>query len=168
MEEALKNKSIIEIDMLPKWDKIYCGICLLINDQAILMLNFNDESGEFDGYTLLKSDDLSKYRIWELDEYSELKNDNREQFLSIVNIEDYSDLKTAFSNLTDELISIFTYDNTESYFVGKIEEINKNSILLKLINESSEWIETEKFDFDEISYIGFRTGYELELMNKVL
>jgi len=168
MEEAVKNKSIIDIDMLPNWDSIYCGICLLINDQIILILNFSEELEKFDGYTLLKSKDLGKYRTWELEEYSQLKNDNKDEFINSINIEDFSDLKSALSNLTNELISVFTYDDTESYFVGQIEKINKNSIVLKLINESSEWIESEKFDFDEISYIGFRTTYEIELNNNVL
>jgi len=168
MEEAIKNKSIIDIDMLPNWDAIYCGICLQINDLILLMLNFNKELGKFDGFTLLKSKDLGKYRIWETEEYSQVQNDNREELINSINFEYFSNLKTALSNLKGELISVFTYDSTESYFVGKIEKINQSSIVLKLINESSEWIKSEIFNFDEISYVGFRTAYELEIMNNVL
>ena len=168
MEEAVRNKSIIDIDMLPNWDRIYCGICLSINDKILLMLNFNEELGEFDGFTLLKSKDLGKYRAWEIDEYSELKNDNKDKLIKSIRLEDFTDLKSALSNLSEELISIFTYDDTESYFVGKIEKINEDSIVLKLINESSEWIGSEEFNFDEISYIGFRTAYEQELIKNVV
>jgi hypothetical protein len=166
MEEAVKNKAIIDIDMQPNWDSIYCGICLSINDQNILMLNFNEELGAFDGFTLLNTKDLGKYRTWELDEYTELKNDNKDKLLSSIRVEDFKDLKSALSNLTEELISIFTYEDNESFFVGKIEKMNENSFVLKLINEDSEWIGSQEFEFDEISYLGFRTVYEYELTQK--
>lgn len=163
MEEAIKNKSIIDLDMAPNWDNMYCGICLQMNDEVLLMLNFNEEFGEFDGFTLLKSEDLGQFRAWESEEYSSLINDNKDEFINSISTEDYSDFKTALSNLSNELISIFTYDDTETYYVGKIEKINKDSIVMKLMNERSEWIDSEKFDLDEISYVGFRTAYEVEL-----
>lgn len=168
MKEAIENRLIIQIDMLPNWDSIYCGICLLSNDQVILMLNFNHELGEFDGFSILKNKDLSKYRFWDSEDYAQLKNDNSAKFIHSIAIEDFSDIKSALSNLTNELISIFTYVDTESYYVGQIEKINKNSIDLKLLDENAEWLETEKFDFDEISYIGFRTNYEFELIDNVV
>ncbi len=37
---------------------------------------------------------------------------------------------------------------------------------LKLLNEDSEWIGNEKVKIEEITYIGFRTSYEKELLNK--
>ena len=165
MLEAIQKKLIIDIDMFPNWNHIYCGICLLMNDEIIVMLNFNEDVGSFDGYTILKNKDLSKFRYWESQEYAQLKNDNKEELINAINTEHYSNLITALSHLSHELISIFTYDNTESYFVGQIEKINPKSVQLKLINEGSEWIVSKKIKLDKISYIGFRTSYEFGIMN---
>ena len=39
---------------------------------------------------------------------------------------------------------------------------------LKLLNEDAEWIDNKKIKIKEITYIGFRTSYEKQLLNKTL
>lgn len=168
MKDIIKQKLLIDIDTAPNWKKVYSGICLLVNSEIILLLNFNDETSEFDGYSILKNKDFKKYRVWEKEDYTKLKNDNSTELIKEIEIEDFSDLLSSLRNLMTELIAIFTYDDEESYYVGKILSINDSMIELKLIDEDSKWVDTEIINLEEISYVGFRTSYETELIKNVL
>ena len=168
MEEIIKQKLIIDIDTAPNWDKVYSGICLALNQEIILLLNYNDDSFEFDGFSILKVKDFEKYRIWEKEEYKELKNDNSKEEIINLNLEKFIDLKTSLTNLKSELIAIYTYDDENSYFVGKIENLDDKIVELKLISQDSEWLDNRKIDLKNISYIGFRTSYEKELIKNVV
>jgi hypothetical protein len=168
LEEIIKQKLIIDIDTAPNWDKVYSGICLALNQEIILLLNYNDDTFEFDGFSILKVKDFEKYRVWEKEDYKELKNDNSKEQIKDLNLEMFTDLKTSLTNLKPELIAIYTYDDENSYFVGKIENFEGEMIDLKLISENSEWLDNRKIDLNEISYIGFRTSYEKELIKNVV
>jgi len=168
LEEIIKQKLIIDIDTAPNWDKVYSGICLALNQEIILLLNYNDDSFEFDGFSILKVKDFEKYRIWEKEEYKELKNDNSKEEIINLNLEKFIDLKTSLTNLKSELIAIYTYDDENSYFVGKIENLDDKIVELKLISQDSEWLDNRKIDLKNISYIGFRTSYEKELIKNVV
>lgn len=163
MEDIIKQKLVIDIDTAPNWDKVYSGICLVANSEIIMLLNFNDETGEYDGFSILKNKDFKKYRIWEKEDYTELKNDNSKEQLKNLNIQDFTDLKSSFRSLISELIAVYTYADQESYFVGKVLSINNRWIELKLIDKESKWIDNKKIELDKISYVGFRTSYEIEL-----
>ena len=168
MKDIIEQKLVIDIDTAPNWDKVYSGICLVANSEIVLLLNFNEETAEFDGFTIVKNKDFEKYRVWEKDDYAELKNDNSAELLKTINVECFSDLKSSLKNLMSELIAIYTYDDEESYFVGKILSINDSSIELKLIDKDSKWTNKEKIKIKEISYVGFRTAYETKLIKNVL
>jgi len=66
----------------------------------------------------------------------------------------------------EELIAVFTEADDDSYFVGQIKNLTENEAELKLMNEDAEWIENKKINIAEITYIGFRTSIEKELLNK--
>lgn len=168
MKDIIKQKLVIDIDTAPNWDKVYSGICLVANSEIVLLLNFNDGTAEFDGFTIVKNKDFEKYRVWEKEDYAELKNDNSAELLKSINIDNFSDLKSSLKHLMSELIAIYTYDDEDSYFVGKISSINDSSIELKLIDKDSKWTEKEKIKIEEISYVGFRTSYETKLIKNVL
>lgn len=168
MKDIIKQKLVIDIDTAPNWDKVYSGICLVANSEIVLLLNFNEETAEFDGFTIVKNKDFEKYRVWEKEDYAELKNDNSTELLKGINIENFSDLKSSLKHLISELIAIYTYDDEDSYLVGKILSINDSSIELKLIDKDSKWTGKEKIKIEEISYVGFRTSYETKLIKNVL
>ena len=164
MEDIIKQKLVIDIDTAPNWDNVYSGICLIANAEIVLLLNFNEDTGEFDGFSILKSKDAQKYRIWEKEEYQELKNNNSEALLKDFTAEHFTDFKTALNHLKTELIAVYTYDDQEAYYVGKLITSDADVVELQLLNENSEWVNIEKINPNEISYIGFKTSYEQELL----
>ncbi|MFG4002823.1 hypothetical protein [Flavobacterium aquidurense] len=137
MEEIAEKRLIVDIDLAPNVDNVYTGKCIIANSEIVMILNFDEENGEFDGYTIVKNSDVEKYRTWEEIDYAELKNDNSESLVANINLNDFTDLEKSLKNLVSEIVSIFTYDDEDSFLVGKILWATNDSIELHLIDEES-------------------------------
>ena len=133
-----------------------------------MLLSFDEENGKFDGYTIVKNIDVEKYRTWEEEDYAELKNDNSESLLANINLKNFKDLEKSLKSLVSEIVSIFTYDNEDSFFVGKILWVTNDSVELHLIDEDSNWSENEIIKLNDISYLGFNTEYEREIKKNMV
>ena len=168
MDEIVEEKLIIDIDLAPNVDEIYTGKCLVSNSEIFLLLNFNEENGEFDGFIIVKNSDVEKYRKWEEDDYVELKNDNSKSFLANIDLNRFTDLQSSLRSLTSEFVAIFTYDDVNAYFVGKVLEVNNDSVKLYLVDKDSKWTDIEVIKFSDISYLGFDTEYEREIKNNLV
>lgn len=168
MEEIAKQRLIIDIDLSPNVDDVYTGKCLVANSEIVMLLNFDEENGEFGGFTIVKNSDVEKYKIWEGDDYAELKNDNSESLMAKIALNKFIDLESSLKNLTSEFVAIFTYDDEDNFFVGKVLSVNKDSVELHLVDEDSKWNEIEKIKLRDISYLGFDTEYEREIQKNVV
>lgn len=167
MQEAIKNRVPIHVDLQPKRDKLYSGICLKKNDEIFIFICFNDETKEYDGFAIIRNYEIDKYREWDEEELNEIKNNNYAEFIGKLPLDRMHNMFDCLSELkNEELISIFIESDDDSYFVGRIKNLTKNKMELKLINEDADWINKEKIKIDEITYIGFRTIIERDLLNK--
>ena len=168
MKNAIKNRIPIDVDIAPLRDEIYSGICLKANGKIMILVNFDYEQSEFTGITILLDNDVSQYRYWDDEELSEIKNNRVKHYEELLPIDNLDTLKDCFIYLKNkELVSFFTKDDANSYYVGQIISVNQKQIEVKLINQDSEWIGCEKFDIDEINYIGFDTKYEYDLAKQI-
>nr|WP_294937974.1 hypothetical protein [uncultured Flavobacterium sp.] len=168
LEETIKKRQIIDIDTAPNTDNVYTGMCLIANSEIVMLLNFDEENGEFDGFTIVKNKDVENFRIWEEDEYSELKNDNSESLIANIDLNNFKDLESSLQSLSSELVAIFTYDDEDDFFVGKILSVKKESVELHLVDEDAKWNEIEIVKLNDISYLGFDTSYEREIKKNVV
>ena len=168
LDDIIKEKKIIDIDLAPNTDHVYSGRCLVANSEIMMLLNFDEDNGEFDGYTIVKNNDVEQYRIWEENEYSELKNDNSEIFTAAIDLSNFIDLEHSLKSLVSQFVAIFTYDDEDGYFVGKVLSVENNSVELHLVDEDFKWDEIEIIKLDDISYLGFDTEYEREIKKSLL
>jgi len=168
MEEIAEQRLIIDIDLAPNVDAVYTGKCIVANSEIVMLLNFDEENEKFDGYTIVKNSDVEKYRTWQEEDYTELKNDNSESLLANINLKDFKDLEKSLKSLVSEIVSIFTYNNEDSFFVGKILWVTNDSVELHLIDEDSNWSENEIIKLNDISYLGFETEYEREIRKNMV
>jgi hypothetical protein len=167
MKNEIENRIPIHVDLSPNRDNVYSGICLKSNDEVFIFICFNEDTKEFDGFAIIRSYEIEHYREWNAEELSEIKNNNYSDFIGQLALEKMSTMSQCLSELKhQELVAIFDESDDDSYFVGKIENITADEVVLKLINEDGEWIESEKIKIDEIRYLGFGTSYEKELLNK--
>ena len=168
MEEIAESRLIVDIDLAPIVNAVYTGKCVVANSEIVMLLNFDEENKKFDGFTIVKNNDIEKYRTWEEEDYTELKNDNSESLLANINLKNFKDLEKSLKSLVSEVVSIFTYDNEDSFFVGKILWVTNDSVELHLIDEDSNWSENEIIKLNDISYLGFNTEYEREIKKNMV
>jgi hypothetical protein len=74
------------------------------------MLNYDEESFEFDGYSIYKNDDVSKYRVWEQDESKDVKIEESKEWISKIDINQFTNLVSSVESLKGELVAVNTYD----------------------------------------------------------
>ena len=149
-------------------EKRYTGICVAQNDEILMLLNFNEESSIFDGFTIFRDADVDLYREWDDADLALIKQDNSKEQLSEINLTGFKSFDSALQELDSKLISVFTTDDFDSYYVGALIEINENIISLKLMSENGDWLDTIELEVDTIWYIGFDTIYEKELEKSAL
>ncbi|AEE20416.1 hypothetical protein [Dokdonia sp. 4H-3-7-5] len=167
MQKIIKNRIPIHVDLAPNRNEVYSGIYLKSNNNIFVFINFNDDSKEYDGFAIIRNFEIQKYREWDDNELSEIKNNNYTNFIGKLPLEKMNNFFKCLLILeNEELITVFTETDDDSYYVGRIENISENEVELKLINENAEWIENEKIKINAISYIGFGTCYEKALLDK--
>ena len=167
MQETIKNRIPIHIDLAPNRDKLYSGIGLKSNDEIFIFVCFNDETNEFEGYAIVRNYEIDKYREWDEEELGEIENDNSDDLINELRLEKMNNMLECLSELkSDKLIAIYTESDDKSYYVGKIENLTEKKVELKLLDEDAEWIENKIINIKEITYIGFRSNYERELADK--
>ncbi|MFC0878963.1 hypothetical protein ACE01N_20380 [Saccharicrinis sp. FJH2] len=165
MENAIKNRIPIHVDLQPNRDEVYSGICLKDNQDVFIFICFNEEIKEYDGYAILRSNEIERYRYWDKEELDEIVNDNHADFIDKLLLDKMDSFYECLDSLREkELIAIFTADDNDSYYVGKIENLTETDLTLKLISESSEWLDSKDLKIKDITYIGFDTSYETELI----
>lgn len=169
MENAIKNRIPIHVDLEPNRDEVYTGICIKENHEVFIFICFNEETKEYDGFAILRSQEIEKYRYWNNEELSEIKTDNHKDFLNKLPLDKMNSFHDCLVALRErELIAIFTSDDNDSYYVGEIKNLSDSKVTLRLLSESSEWLDEKEIVIDDITYIGFDTSYENELIKNVL
>lgn len=51
------------------WKKEYAGMCLVSNEEILLILNNSEELEIFDGFTIFRIEDFESYYPWNRDDY---------------------------------------------------------------------------------------------------
>ena len=167
MEELAEKRLIIDIDLAPNVDDVYTGKCLVANSKIVMLLNFDEANGEFDGFTIVKNSDVEKYRNWEEDEYADLKNDNSESLIATIELNKFSDLESSFKSLVNKLVSLFTYDDDDVFVVGKVLSVDYYSVELYLVDKYFKGLGIKVIKLIDISHIGFDTQYERKIRKKL-
>lgn len=168
MKNAIENNIPIHVDLRPVRDEIHSGICIKFNENVYISICFNDELKKFDGFGILRSNEIQQYRYWDEEELSEIKRNNYKAFLEKLSLDKMNSFYDCLNELKDiELIAIYTNEDEDSNYIGKIESVNTKNIELKLLSDSAEWLDTIKIIIDEINYIGFDSSYEKKLIKKL-
>lgn len=166
MQEVIKNRTPIHVDLAPNRDELYSGICLKSNNEIFILVCFNEDTKEFDGFAIIRDYEIEKFRKWDKEELDEIKNNNSSDFVNRLPLKKMNSFYDCLLELANNLIAIFISSDDNSYFVGLIKKISKIEVELKLMNEDGKWLGNQIIKIDEITYIGFDTSYEKELMNK--
>ncbi len=149
-------------------EKEYFGLCIAYNEEILVLLNFNEETSVYDGFTIFRNYDVEFYREWDSVDFAKLKQDNSEALLNDIDLSCIKSFESAFQYLNSKLIAVYTYNDLESYYVGKVESLIGNELSLQLITKEAEWIDFIKLNIESIWYIGFDSTYEKQLIKDAL
>jgi len=166
LETAIKCKKCIDVDATILKERYYSGIGISLSESITVLINIY--RNRLDGYTLIKTDDIKKYRIWDEEEVSKLKNLTvLKKYLGQIDLAKFQILEQCLEYLKSHIDLIAVWNNEEkAYYVGKLIRINKKTITLKLLSESAKWQNEKRISIDKILQISFGTSYERRLLKK--
>ena len=138
------------------------------NRQVFILLNYDTKTKRFDGYSVFRPKEITKYRNWTPAEISKIKADNRKTFQSALTLEKMNSFYSTLKSLDKgTLISFFIDNLNDKYYVAKITGLTKDTATLKLIDKKSKWTTTKKIKLADINYFSFLTSYEKGLISNV-
>jgi hypothetical protein len=165
MEEYIKQHLGIGIALDKEKEHVHSCICIKSNKYVFVVVNYNKDTKEFDGFNVFRDKDIQAYYLWDEEDKAELKNNNFESFLNQVNLNKMNTFYSALKECSKTgLIAFYTNLNDNDYYEGKIVSLDRNSVTFQLIDEDSKWLENKIFKIKDISYFSFGTEYEKELM----
>lgn len=134
-----------------------------------MLTNFDDRKKKFDGYTVFRNKEVSKYRYWTSDEISKIKVDNRNEFRQLANLNKMRTFYSCLKLLPQEtLIEFYTANNYQNYYVGKIISITRTIVNFKIINKDGDWNGYKKLKIQDINFFGFGTEYSKKIKKRHL
>lgn len=145
---------------------VYSGVQYYINDEILILINFNEDSGQYDGYSVFRAKDIYAYSDWLEEDYDEVKKDNSWFYKNKFKIKGTLSFESALEKASKYgLIAFFTDIKDKDYYVGKLKSIDHQEAVFNLIDEDKDWTGLKSFKLDDICYFGFATSYEIELMD---
>lgn len=98
----------------------------------------------------------------------EIKNNNITQFTKKLTIKNLNTYYSWFKGLLNkELVAFFVNNDIKSYYVGKIQSVDRNNITVKIVDIKGSWRKTKTFKISNIIYFSFRTQYEIRISKKL-
>lgn len=168
MKNAIQNKTPIIIELLPNRDVSYIGICLKESYEVFILIGLNEDCQEYDGIIILHSQEIEEYRYLDNEELSKIKNNNYHEFVDILPLDKMNTFHECLDILKEkELIAIYTAEDDESYYVGKIKILSNNNVIFELIDEDSKWLKPKSIAIKDITYIGLDSNYDKQLVDKI-
>jgi hypothetical protein len=150
--------------------EIITGFLLDYNNTWTL-IKYNPVDYIIDGFMLLKTDKILKYKRDDYEEFHEkvlfAKNlkPEKEDIIPITNI--FETLK-----LITEKFGAFKIElkDDKACYIGKFEQNTKENIVIREIDTKANWVETEKYKLRSIRTIEFNIDYinSLLLYNKCI
>ena len=163
----LDNK-LIDIDFLPNRDLLYTGYCIKQSRQILILVNYDNRTKRFDGFTVFRPKEITKYRFWTKAEIQKIKKDNRKELVTLLSIDKMNTFYSCLKSLAkDSLVSFFKDNITKEYSVAKIKKLTRESVTVVLIDQNSKWTSTKTLRLVDINYFSFMTKYEQKLKSNV-
>lgn len=132
------------------------------------MINYNEDVGNFDGYTILHGNEIQEYRLWDKQDLKDFEDYNIKDFDYKLPLEKMQTFYACLEVLKEKpLIALFTRNEQNHFFVGKIVQLTKKEVTLKLIDTGGNWAEEQVVYVKDIAYLGFDTSYEKALLDKM-
>jgi len=166
--QAVTKKKVVDVDLNPEEIEVYSGVCLKYTKDIFVLVNYNEDVGNFDGYTLLRGEEIMEYRLWDKQDLKDIEDYNIKDFDYKLPLDKLNNFHDSLAFLQEKkLIALFIKEEQDHCFVGKIKSLSKKEVTLTLIDTGGNWVNDQIILINDIAYIGFETSYERELIQKI-
>jgi hypothetical protein len=160
----MKEKTLIDIDLFPDRDLIHSGYLLKENKHVCILVSFNSKTKKFDGISVFRKGQITQWRSWSKEEVKKIKKDNRLDFVNYLEVNKVTTFYSCLKQLNrDWLVSFFMNKVTDEYYVGKIVDLNREKIKVKLVSVEGRFVGTRAVKVNDIDDINILSRYELRL-----
>lgn len=163
----MKENSLVDLDFAPKQDLVYSGKLIKVNRQICVLVEYDERKKRFAGVSIFRTKNISRYRLWSRDERSSIKQNNVLEYTELLELSKMSTLYSSLKHIDqNRLISFFTDNNIEDYWVGRIVNVNRTVVTVRTVDKQGKSYATRKLPIKSIDYIGFLSDYEKRLEGK--
>jgi hypothetical protein len=162
-KQLLKRNTAITLERIkPNFSNMH-GCLLDISDKWILIQNISEF--HLDGYSIIRKTDINKIRYDERDKYFEeiLKKEGVDNKVSKKYKINLTNLSTIFESLKKIKLNIIVECENKKddiFAIGKITQINKDSIAMHHFDACGKWAKKSKvIYYSKITTIGFDQEY---------
>jgi hypothetical protein len=164
LKDIILKRRIIEIELFGG-TVFYSGVCLKANDSFWLIVNYDIDKGIFDGFTVLRNEDVDSYSVY-IKKTLLLKKEN---FLSdhIKLLPDLNEINSFQSCLISifsfKIIAYFLEKNIDSYYVGLLKQVKENKLYIQTIYTDFTLGKMKIIQIKKIHFFSFETYYEKKI-----
>ena len=163
IEDHINEKMLIHIERKNVTDnEAIVGFPIKLSDDFLLMTNIFDFYD--DGYTIVKTSDISEAYSKESDEFYEMIciSENLLKKADECPISSVKSMKDILSGLSKEdfFIVVECEKSEDAFFIGKIKSIDENKVVMQSFDALGKWHdETDIIKYDDITKITFLDRY---------
>jgi hypothetical protein len=162
------HNQLIDLAFSTGSDHIHSGYCIRQSRHIVVLNNFDTRTKRFDGFTVFRVRNISGYRPWTEEQTKSIKKDERQEQIAQIDPDKMNTLYSVLQSLGKEnLVAVFTENETSDYWVARITALTKEAVTLKLVDTDGEWMGTKKVKIDQIDSLSFLTKYEKRLQKKI-
>lgn len=163
----MKENSLVDLDFAPKQDLVYSGKLIKVNRQICVLVNYDDRKKRFDGISIFRTKNISRYRFWTKDERDSIKRNNEREYIDLLALSKMSTLYSSLKNIeAGRLIAFFTGNTSEEYLVARVINLDRKVVTVRTVDQQGKSYATRKLPISSIDYISFLTEYEKRLESK--
>jgi hypothetical protein len=161
---CIERRLPIVIDLYPTRDVMYSGVCIKQNRHVFILVNYNEKMRNFDGYTIFRNREVSRYRLWDADEIARANRGTLRAYLGVLPLEKMNTLHTCIREASRMgPIALFTGKDESSYYETYLTSMDCDTARFRLLRPHRQRPRHLKMQIADINYIAFDSSYERKL-----
>jgi hypothetical protein len=145
------------------WGKI-SGFVVDVSESLILLQRCDWDTFQFNGYSVIRSEDVASYRFFDKKEYWKFR---AAQHFKLKPKAPAGVLISSLPVLLESAAKIFPLltihrekINSEVCYIGKLTAVSRKTFTIEDLNCNAEWTGPRQFKFSDVTLVDFGGGYE--------
>ncbi len=167
IDENIKNGWLVAFNRKPLDKHLLYGFVVDFNEDFTLVHIFDRDLFILDGYCVFPNKDVKSHAVY--NDSDDFLNDVIRakkiipKSLPQITIDGWEEIVRSVSDSFPFFVVETERLHKDECYVGKLEEIKKNSFLLNEIDTDAYWMSTTKYKFSDLTMIKFGGEYETTL-----